>query len=58
METEMKRILAAFGVTSVALLGTSVAALAVPEDPPGGGEKITICHATGSATNPLCGDHY
>ena len=48
----MKRILAAFGVTSVALLGTSVAALAVPEDPPGGGEKITICHATGSATNP------
>lgn len=48
----MKRILATFGVTSVALLGTSVAALAVPEDEPGGGESIKICHATGSATNP------
>lgn len=46
----MKRILAALGVTGLALLGASAPALAT--DDTSGGEKITICHATGSETNP------
>ncbi|WP_131682550.1 hypothetical protein [Pseudarthrobacter sp. YALA5] len=49
----MKRILAVLGATSLALLGTSAAANASPtESPGGGGEMVTICHATGSSTNP------
>jgi hypothetical protein len=52
METEMKRILAALGVTGLAVLGASVTAIASPTESPGGGEMITICHATGSSTNP------
>jgi hypothetical protein len=51
-EKEMKRILAALGVTSLALLGASATAFATDESSEGGGEKITICHATGSETNP------
>lgn len=47
----MKRIIAVLGVTSLALLGASATALATDESS-GGGEKITICHATGSETNP------
>jgi hypothetical protein len=46
----MKRILATLGVTSLALLGATATAFATGES--GGGEKITICHATGSETNP------
>lgn len=48
----MKRILAALGVTGLAILGASVTAIASPTESPGGGEMITICHATGSSTNP------
>ena len=48
----MKRILAALGVTGLALLGASATALATPTESPDGGEMITICHATGSSTNP------
>ena len=48
----MKRILAALGVTGLALLGASATAIASPTESPGGGEMITICHATGSSTNP------
>jgi hypothetical protein len=51
MEAEMKRILAALGATSLALLGPTMTASATPETS-GGADKITICHATGSATNP------
>lgn len=46
----MKRILATLGVTSLALLGATATAFATGES--SGGEKITICHATGSETNP------
>ena len=46
----MKRILATLGVTSLALLGATATAFATGES--GGGEKITICHATGSEKNP------
>lgn len=49
----MKRILAVLGTTSLALLGTSATAMASPTESPGdGGEMVTICHATGSETNP------
>lgn len=48
----MKRILAAIGVTSIAILGASATALASPTESPGGGDMITICHATGSSSNP------
>lgn len=47
----MKRILAALGVTSLALFGATATAFATDESS-GSGEKITICHATGSETNP------
>ena len=47
----MKRILAAFGVASLALVGTSAVASANPPEADDGG-KITICHATGSESNP------
>ncbi|WP_457962766.1 hypothetical protein M1E17_14795 [Arthrobacter sp. D1-29] len=47
----MKRILAALGVTGLALLGATAPATA-SDDTKDGGAKITICHATGSATNP------
>lgn len=47
----MKRILASLGVTSLAMLGATATAVATDESS-GGGEKITICHATGSETNP------
>jgi hypothetical protein len=47
----MKRILAALGVTSLALFGATATAFATDESSDGG-EKITICHATGSETNP------
>jgi hypothetical protein len=50
METEMKRILAALGVTGLALLGATAPAAA--DDNANDGHKITICHATGSASNP------
>ncbi|TNB71475.1 hypothetical protein FHJ30_12275 [Arthrobacter sp. BB-1] len=46
----MKRILATLGVTSLALMGATATAFATGES--GGGEKITICHATGSETHP------
>lgn len=49
----MKRILAALAVTGLATLGASVAAIASPTESSGGGEMITICHATGSTTNPF-----
>lgn len=48
----MKRILAVLGVTGLALTGASATAFATDESSGGGGEKITICHATGSETNP------
>lgn len=47
----MKRILAAFGVAGLAVLGTSTVAMANPQESDDGG-KITICHATGSESNP------
>ncbi|MDR6414002.1 hypothetical protein [Pseudarthrobacter sulfonivorans] len=46
----MKRILAALGVTGLALLGATAPAAA--NDNAKSDHKITICHATGSATNP------
>lgn len=49
----MKRILAAFGVTSLVLLGATATAAASPAESPGSdGEMVTICHATGSESNP------
>jgi hypothetical protein len=50
METEMKRILAALGVTGLALLGATAPAIAT--DNANTDHKITICHATGSESNP------
>jgi hypothetical protein len=50
METEMKRILAALGVTGLALLGATAPAVAT--DNANTDHKITICHATGSDSNP------
>lgn len=47
----MKRILAALGVTSLALFGATATANATG-GASGDSEKITICHATGSETNP------
>lgn len=46
----MKRILAALGVTSLALFGATATAFATGESD--GGGKITVCHATGSESNP------
>ena len=46
----MKRILAALGVTGLALLGATAPAAA--NDSANTDHKITICHATGSASNP------
>jgi hypothetical protein len=51
METEMKRILAAIGVTGLVLLGATAPAAAT-DDEEKGDHKVTICHATGSDTNP------
>ncbi len=42
----MKRTIATLGVVGLGLMGATVAANAAPDD------KITICHATGSASNP------
>lgn len=42
----MKRILGALGVMGLALVGATAPATASPP------EQITLCHATGSATNP------
>ena len=42
----MKKVLAAAGIASLALLATSAPAIAGPDD------KISICHATGSESNP------
>ena len=42
----MKKVLAAAGIASLALLATGAPANAGPED------KISICHATGSDSNP------
>src|SRR5206468_1896234 len=42
----MKRILATAGILGLALVGSTAPALAGPAD------KITICHATGSESNP------
>jgi hypothetical protein len=42
----MKRTIATLGVVGLGLMGATVAANAAPQD------KITICHATGSASNP------
>lgn len=42
----MKKVLAAAGIAGLALLATSAPAFAGPDD------KITICHATGSDSNP------
>jgi hypothetical protein len=50
METEMKRILAALGVTGLALLGATAPAAA--NDNGEDDHKITICHATGAESNP------
>ncbi|MBT2250095.1 hypothetical protein JHV56_15455 [Arthrobacter sp. BHU FT2] len=46
----MKRILATLGVTGLALLGAT--APAVAGDDSDDDHKITICHATGSESNP------
>lgn len=43
----MKKVLAAAGIASLALLATSAPANAGPDD------KISICHATGSESNPF-----
>jgi hypothetical protein len=43
---KMKRTIATLGVVGLGLMGATVAANAAPSD------KITICHATGSASNP------
>ena len=42
----MKKVLAAAGIAGLALLGISAPANAGPDD------KISICHATGSESNP------
>ncbi|MDR6506631.1 hypothetical protein [Arthrobacter oryzae] len=42
----MKRTIATLGVVGLGLMGATVAANAAPND------RITICHATGSASNP------
>jgi septal ring-binding cell division protein DamX len=42
----MKRTIATLGVVGLGLMGATVAANAAPDN------KITICHATGSASNP------
>jgi hypothetical protein len=49
----MKRILAALAVTGLAIMSAPATAIASPTESPGGGEMITICHATGSTTNPF-----
>jgi hypothetical protein len=49
-ETEMKRSLAVLGVTGLALLGATAPAQA--GDNSDNDHKITICHATGSESNP------
>jgi hypothetical protein len=46
MENPMKRILATAGIAGLALIGVSAPANAGPAD------KISICHATGSDSNP------
>ncbi|WP_255768347.1 hypothetical protein [Pseudarthrobacter sulfonivorans] len=46
----MKRILAAIGVTGLALLGATAPAIAGDNEK--GDHKVTICHATGSDNNP------
>jgi hypothetical protein len=51
METEMKRILAALGVTGLALLGAAAPATA-GDNSDDDHRTITICHATGSESNP------
>jgi hypothetical protein len=45
-ERDMKRTIATLGVVGLGLMGATVAANAAPDN------KITICHATGSASNP------
>jgi len=45
MENPMKRILATAGIAGLALIGVTAPANA-------GGDKISICHATGSEKNP------
>ena len=47
----MKRILAAIGVTGLVLLGATAPAAAT-DDEEKGDHKVTICHATGSDSNP------
>lgn len=48
MENPMKRILATAGIAGLALIGVTA-----PADAGGdGGDKVSICHATGSETNP------
>jgi hypothetical protein len=51
METEMKRILAALGVTGLALLGAAAPATA-GDNSDDDHRTITICHATGSESHP------
>lgn len=46
MENPMKRILATAGIAGLALIGVTAPANA-------GGDKVSICHATGSETNPF-----
>jgi hypothetical protein len=45
MENPMKRILATAGIAGLALFGVTAPANA-------GGDKVSVCHATGSETNP------
>lgn len=48
----IKRLLATFGVAGLLLAGTVGTALATHGGDDGKKEKVTICHATGSAKNP------
>jgi len=50
MENPMKRIFATAGIAGLALIGVTAPASAGGDKT--GGDKISICHATGSDTNP------
>src|SRR4029453_8687355 len=49
MENPMKRILATAGIAGIALIGVTAPANAGDKD---NDKKISICHATGSESNP------
>src|SRR5687768_5144055 len=48
---EMRRTIAAAGILGLGLLGTTLPASATPDN--GHGNNVSICHETGSETNPI-----